>query len=87
MFRHVTRTPRGTFLLLLTLVAACVAYEQMDNSDQLMNYHEQHSQYPIIHVYHNRHFSQSRQFQDFLEVLEETEYRNRDYVRFVLSDC
>lgn len=45
------------------------------------------SQFPIIHLYHNRHFSASRQFQDFLEVLEETEYRNRDYVRFVLTDC
>ncbi len=62
MFKHVTGIPRRTFLLILTLVVACEAYEQIDSSDKLMNYHEQHSQYPIIHVYHNHHFSQSRQF-------------------------
>jgi hypothetical protein len=74
-------------LLLGALLCLCASYEQINGHDELMNFHEQNSQYPILHVYHNHHFSQSRQFQDFLEVLEETEYRNRDYARFVLSDC
>lgn len=52
-----------------------------------MAYHEDNSQYVIIHVYHNHHFSKSRQFEDFLEVIEETEYRNQDYTKFVLTDC
>lgn len=40
-----------------------------------------------MHIYHNRHFSKSRQFEDFLEVWEETEFRNSDVARFVMTDC
>ena len=73
--------------LVLTLLSAGVAYERIDGYDELMRYHEENSQFPIVHVYHNRHFSHSPHFQDFLETIEETEARCGDYARFVLTDC
>lgn len=41
----------------------------------------------MFHVYHNRHFSKSRQFQDFLEVVDDAELRTRDFAKFILTDC
>jgi len=41
----------------------------------------------VLHVYYNRHFGRSRQFQDFLEVLHDTELQTRDYAKFILTDC
>jgi len=52
-----------------------------------MHYYEEYSSYPIVHIYYNKHFKNSKQFQDFVEVIEETEYRNRDYSRYLLTDC
>ena len=31
-----------------------------------MVYYEEHSYLPIVHVYYNKHFKNSKQFQDFL---------------------
>lgn len=73
-------------ILLLAVGLAC-CYERLDNENEILNYYEENSQYPIFHMYHNKHFSRSRQFEDFLDVLEETEYRNHDYARFLLTDC
>jgi hypothetical protein len=42
---------------------------------------------PILHVYYNRHFSKSRQWQGFLDVIEETEYEAGSYARIMLTDC
>ena len=50
-----------------------------------MHYHEQNSEFPIVHVYHNRHFTSSPQYQDFLETIEETEARCGDYARFLAT--
>jgi hypothetical protein len=47
------------FLLALALVSA---YEKIDGYNELMAFHEENSQYVIVHIYHNRHFSKSRQF-------------------------
>jgi hypothetical protein len=38
-------------------------------------------------VYYNRHFGKSRQFNDFLEVLEDTEVKTKDYARILLTNC
>lgn len=74
-------------LALLVVVTLVTAYDKIDGYNELMNYYEENSQFPILHIYHNRHFSKSRQFEDFLEVWEETEFRNRDVARFVMTDC
>jgi hypothetical protein len=42
---------------------------------------------PIMHVYYNRHFSKSKQYQNFLEVIEETEYEAGSYSKILLTDC
>ena len=42
---------------------------------------------PIMHVYYNRHFSKSRQWQGFLDVIEETEYEVGSYAKIMLTDC
>lgn len=42
---------------------------------------------PIMHVYYNRHFSKSRQWQSFLDVVEEAEYEVGSYAKIMLTDC
>jgi hypothetical protein len=78
---------RGQFLLLLLLVCWGSSYDQHDDFKWIMSYYEDNSQYPIIHAYYNHHFSSTHQFTDFLAVLEETEYRNKDHARFLLTNC
>ena len=78
---------RGLLILALLLVWWGAAYDQHDNFKYIMGYYEENSQYPIIHAYYNQHFSSTRQFEDFLAVIEETEYRNKDYARFLLTNC
>ena len=74
-------------LVLLLCVWPGCSYDQFDKYAEIMHYYEEQSQYPIVHVYYNRHFRNSRQFEDFVEVIEETEYRNKDYAKFMLTDC
>jgi hypothetical protein len=74
-------------LLLVLLFVFVSSYEKLDSHKSLIEYYEDYSHYPLFHVYHNRHFSKSIQFEDFLEVLEEVEYRNKDWAKFVLTDC
>lgn len=42
---------------------------------------------PILHVYYNQHFKNSKDFEEFVDVIEEVEYRNKDYARFLFTDC
>jgi len=85
--RHVMSSFLRLVLSLLVVVIIVSAYDKIDGYNELMHYYEENSQFPILHIYHNRHFSKSRQFEDFLEVWEETEYRNIDVARFVMTDC
>lgn len=50
-------------------------------------YLEQNSQYVILHVYYNRHFKNTRQFKDFVEVIEDAEFKVKDFCKIILSDC
>jgi hypothetical protein len=59
-------TPLILFLFCLTLINT---YDQSDNYDEIMHYYEENSYLPIVHIYYNRHFKNSRQFEDFLEVI------------------
>ena len=52
-----------------------------------MAYYEENSFMPILHVYYNRHFSKSRQYDSFLEVIEETEFEIKSYAKILLTDC
>jgi hypothetical protein len=52
-----------------------------------MAYYEDNSFMPILHVYYNWHFSKSRQWQNFLEVVEDTEFEVGSYARIMLTDC
>lgn len=78
---------RITVVSLLLLAAAVLAYDRIDDYDHIMHYYEEHSHFPIVHTYFNRHFSSAPQFEDFTNTIEETEYRNKDYVKFLLTDC
>jgi hypothetical protein len=84
MKAHVMRLP---LLLVALLAVSGWAYDQHNDIDYIMHYYEEQSQFPIVHTYYNGHFSRARQFEDFLAVLEEAEYRNKDYARFLLTDC
>ena len=63
-------------LLLVVLVAIWLpetaSYDQHDEYKYIMHYYESNSEYPIVHVYYNHHFAKSRQFEDFLNIVEET---------------
>jgi len=47
---------------------------KLTDHNEIMVYYEENSFMPIMHVYYNRHFSKSKQFQAFIETLEEAEY-------------
>lgn len=78
-------------LRMLLVLAMClwfgVSYVELNNKNEIYHFYEEHSHMPIMQLFHNRHFAKSRQFQDFLDVVEETEYRNKDYAQIVLTDC
>lgn len=42
---------------------------------------------PILHVYYNKHFSKTRQYASFLDVIEEAEFEIRSYAKILLTDC
>lgn len=52
-----------------------------------MIYYEKNSFMPIMHVYYNKHFSKSKQFQSFIDTIEETEYQVAPYAKILLTDC
>lgn len=74
-------------IFLCLCVIAIYGYDQLDDYDHIMHYYEENSHFPIVHTYYNKHFSTSRQFEDFTNTVEETEYRNKDFAKFLLSDC
>jgi hypothetical protein len=74
-------------LALLLCTAMVQSYEQLDDYDEMMDYFVETSLLPTIQIYYNRHFGTSRQFDDFLSALQETEYKNKDFARFALIDC
>lgn len=80
-----------TFSKLLLALFLCTvmvqSYEKLEDYDKLMEYLVETSLMPTVQIYYNRHFGTSRQFDDFVSALEETEYKNKDYARFVLIDC
>ena len=50
------------FLLSLSLILLALSYDQHNDYNYIMNYYEENSQFPIVHVHYNSHFSRSRQF-------------------------
>lgn len=41
----------------------------------------------MAHIYYNRHFSKSKQFDNFLDVVEEAEFLTKDYAKVVFTNC
>jgi ABC-type microcin C transport system permease subunit YejE len=76
-----------TIILTLFIISLVVAYDQINDYKEIMAYYEDYSYMPIIHVYHNRHFSKSKQFLHFVEVVEEAEYETKQYSKIVFTDC
>lgn len=74
-------------LALLVCSVLVQSYDQLEDYDKLIDYYGETSLLPTIHIYYNRHFGTSRQFDDFLSALQETEYKNKDYTRFALINC
>lgn len=55
---------------ILVIIALCIifaqSYDKIDDHNEIMIYYEENSFMPIMHVYYNRHFSKSKQFQAFI---------------------
>lgn len=60
--------------LVVAFLVMTMSYDKIDDHNEIMVYYEENSFIPIMHVYYNRHFSKSKQFQAFIETLEEAEY-------------
>lgn len=80
------------FILILSIMAPAAEcssdFLQLNSKREVMAYYEDHSFYPILHLYYNRHFSSSKQFKHFkADVLEEVQLEMRDYARIVFTDC
>ena len=61
-------------LFVVAFLVMTMSYDKIDDHNEIMVYYEENSFIPIMHVYYNRHFSKSKQFQAFIETLEEAEY-------------
>ena len=61
-------------LIVVAFLVMTMSYDKIDDHNEIMVYYEENSFIPIMHVYYNRHFSKSKQFQAFIETLEEAEY-------------
>ncbi len=51
------------------------AYVEIHDRNRILAYYEENSYQPIMHVYYNRHFSNSKQFNNFIDVIEEAELK------------
>lgn len=61
---------RISIITVLLLASTALGYDQVDDYDHIMHYYEEYSQFPIVHVYYNRHFSSAPQFEDFTNTIE-----------------
>lgn len=50
----------------MACIIMALGYDKIDDYNEIMIYYEENSFMPIMHVYYNRHFSKSKQFQGFL---------------------
>lgn len=55
-----------TLLIFMACIIMALGYDKIDDYNEIMIYYEENSFMPIMHVYYNRHFSKSKQFQGFL---------------------
>lgn len=55
-----------TLLIFVACIITALGYDKIDDYNEIMIYYEENSFMPIMHVYYNRHFSKSKQFQGFL---------------------
>ena len=79
---------KQTFMVvLIAFLVMSMGYDKIDDHNEIMVYYEENSFMPIMHVYYNRHFSKSKQFQAFIETLEEAEYEIGSYAKILLTDC
>ena len=53
-------------LLVVAFLVMTMGYDKIDDHNEIMIYYEENSFIPIMHVYYNRHFSKSKQFQAFI---------------------
>jgi hypothetical protein len=79
--------PTKLFILIAFFMVLTVSYDQLNENHEIMMFYERYSFMPIVHVYYNRHFSKSKQFQQFLDVIEEAEYEISSYAKILLTDC
>lgn len=73
-----------TTILLLTLVGAV---EQADTEQEIGVIMEAYSHMPILHIFYNRHFGKSRQFEDFKDVINEVELDTKKYAKIIFTNC
>lgn len=52
-----------------------------------MQYYEEHSSKPILHIFYNRHFRNSSQFREFQHTLDELYANTGDYLDILMTDC
>lgn len=83
-----TRLVLQTLVLYTLLHLASSSFVHYANSKQEYDaFTEKYANFPTFHTYYNRHFGKSRQFNDFLEVLEDVNVKVKDYALLLLTDC
>lgn len=75
------------FIVLMGLMTLGLTLDYLHQREYITNYYEVNSHFPVVHVFYTKHFSSAPQFEDFLNTLEEVEYRNHDHAKILLTDC
>ena len=56
-------------ILITLFVGLAVAFTEFNDQKSILYHYEDNSLTPLLHVYYDRHFKNSKQFEDFLDVL------------------
>lgn len=74
-------------LVTFLFIIHSLAFPEINNENEVFAYYEQYSFTPLLHVYFDKHFHKSKQFEAFEVVLNELQNDIQDYSQIVFTDC
>jgi hypothetical protein len=75
-----------TFLVVI-LIFVGYTYPELNEQHDVFSYYEQKSFTPLLHLFFNRHFRTSKQFENLEIILNELKEDIRDFGEIIYTDC
>ena len=74
-------------IIILTLLCLSFSYPEFNEQQEIFAHYEAQSFTPLLHIYFDRHFKNSKQFTDFEVVLNDLNEDIQDYAEIIFTDC